>query len=104
MSSVVVIDHIFFWNTKIFKIPTKVDADATDYFMGLNENEQELGGINKDSDVTDDQEPKEVITNANVTDADTDAGMGLNYYAIFIVINSYYWNPRWSLSIEFKNR
>ena len=62
--------------------------------MGLNENEQELGGINKDSDVTDDQEPKEVITNANVTDADTDAGMGLNYYAIFIVINSYYWNPR----------
>ena len=82
MPSVVVLDHIFCWNTKTFKIPTKLDIDATDDVMGLNKNYQEPGGINKYVDVTDDQEPKEISTNTNVTDsdtdADTDADMGLN--------------------------
>ena len=64
-------------------MPTKVDTDATDAVMSLNDNEQEPGCINKDTDVTDDQEPREFFTNNNVTDADTDADMGLNYYAIF---------------------
>ena len=58
MSSVVVMDHRIFWNTKKIKMPTKVDTDATDSVMGLNDNEQEPGGINKYTDVTDDQEPK----------------------------------------------
>ena len=39
-------------------MPTKVAADATDAVMGLNKNEQEPGGINKETDVTDNQEPK----------------------------------------------
>ena len=34
-------------------MPTKVDADATDAAMGLNENDQEPVGINKNTDVTD---------------------------------------------------
>ena len=55
MSSVIVPDHRFFWDAKTFKIPTKVDADATDAVMGLNKNEQEPGGINKNNNVTDDQ-------------------------------------------------
>ena len=59
-------------------MPTKVDADATDAFMGLNYNVQEPGGINKDFNVTDYQEPGEIFTNTNVTDADTDSYMGLN--------------------------
>ena len=58
MSSVVVLDHIYILNTKTFKMPTKVDADAMNAAMGLNENEQEPAGINKDTNVTDDQEPK----------------------------------------------
>ena len=36
---------------------TKVNADATDAVMGLNDNDQEPGGINKDTNITDDQEP-----------------------------------------------
>ena len=55
MYSVVVLDHRFFWITKTFKIPTKLYYDATDDVMGLNDNSQEPGGINKDTDVTDDQ-------------------------------------------------
>ena len=47
MSSIVVLDHIFFWNTKTFKIPTKVDAYATDDVMDINENYQEPMGILK---------------------------------------------------------
>ena len=50
--------------------------------MGLNYNEQESGGINKETDVTDDQESKEFFTDTNITDADTDDDMGLNDYAI----------------------
>ena len=38
-------------------MPTKVDTYVTDSVMGLNDNEQETGGINKYTDVTDDQEP-----------------------------------------------
>ena len=34
---------------------TKIDAGATGDIIGLNDNEQEPGSINKDSDVTDDQ-------------------------------------------------
>ena len=41
-----------YWNTKTFKISTKVDADATDYVMVLNDNYQEPGGINKNYDLT----------------------------------------------------
>ena len=44
-----------FFNTKTFKMPTKVYSDATHSFMGLNYNEQEPGGINKDSNVMDDK-------------------------------------------------
>ena len=76
MSSVVVMDHRFFWNTKTFKIPNKLDYGATDAVMGINDNEQEPGGINKETVVTDDQEPKGFFTNTNVADTDTD--MGLN--------------------------
>ena len=63
-------------------MPTKVDANETDHVMGLNENDQEPGGTNKNYYVTDDQKPKENFTNTNVTDADTDAEMGLNDDAI----------------------
>ena len=58
MSSVVFMDHRIFWNTKTFKMWTKVEDDATDSVVGLNENEQEPGSINKDTDITDYQEPK----------------------------------------------
>ena len=82
MSSVVVLARRFFWNTKTFKIPTRVDDDATDYGMGVNDNDQEPGGINKNTDVTDDQEPKEIFTNTHVTDSDTDDDMDSNDDAI----------------------
>ena len=82
MSSVVVLDHIMFWNTKTFRITNKIDADATDAIMGLNENEQEPGGINKNTDVTDEQEPKGFFTNTNVNDADSDGDIGFKNYAI----------------------
>ena len=36
-------------------MPTNLDANETDTGMGLNDNDQEPGGINKTSDVTDDQ-------------------------------------------------
>ena len=78
MSSVVVLDHIFFLNTKTFKIPTKVDSDTTDAIMGINENDQEPGVINKNTDITDDKEPKENFTNTNRTDSGTNYDMGLN--------------------------
>ena len=39
-------------------MPAKVNADATDAVMDINKNEQEPGGISKDSGVTDDQEQK----------------------------------------------
>ena len=51
--------------------------------MGINDNNQQPGGINTNTDLTDDQEPKEIFTNTNVTDADTDAEMGLNDGDIF---------------------
>ena len=40
MSCIVVLDHRFCWNSKIFKISTKVDADATDSVIDLNEKYQ----------------------------------------------------------------
>ena len=73
-------------------MPTKVYSDAMYAFMGLNYNEQEPVGISKDSNVTDDQEPKYFFTKANVTDADADADadadMVLNEYAILKQINA----------------
>ena len=83
MSSVVVLSHIFCWDTKTFKIPTKVDADATDAFMGLTYNFQYPGFINKNDNDNDDQEPKESSTDTNVTDANNYAEMGFNYDSIF---------------------
>ena len=47
MYTVVVLDHILFWNKTIFKIPTNVDVDATDDGTFINYNEQEPGGIKK---------------------------------------------------------
>ena len=47
--------------------------------MGLNENDQESGGINKKVNLNDDQEPRKLFTITNVADAETDADMGLNY-------------------------
>ena len=38
MYSLVVLVHRFFSNEKIFKMPSKVDADGTDLTMGLSEN------------------------------------------------------------------
>ena len=35
-------------------MPAQVDADATYAVMGINENEKNPGGINKDTNVTDD--------------------------------------------------
>ena len=58
-------------------------SDATYSVMGINNNGQESGGINKNFDVTDEQEPREIFTNTNVTDSDTDTDMGLNNDAIF---------------------
>ena len=46
MSSVVVLAHRFCQNTKTFKTPTKLVADATDCVMGLNNDDQEPGRIN----------------------------------------------------------
>ena len=72
---------------KTSKIPTKVD-DGTKYsVVGLKNNYQEPGGINKNTDVTYDQEPKVNFTNTNWTDTDTDAEMGLNNDAILKQIN-----------------
>ena len=79
--------HRMFWDTKTFNIPNKSDVDATDTVMGLNDNELKPGGINKYTDVTGDQESKEICTNTNVTDADTNADMGLNDYVILNKIN-----------------
>ena len=45
----------YFFEIKTFKMPTKIEYDATDAVMGLHENDQEPGGINKNTDVTDDQ-------------------------------------------------
>ena len=39
----VVTDHIFCWNTKTFKITSKVDTYVADDFMGLNDNVQAPG-------------------------------------------------------------
>ena len=47
----------------------KVDTDSTGSFLGINLNDQKPGGINKNANVTDDQEPKEMFTNTNVTDS-----------------------------------
>ena len=58
MSSVFILAHRFFWNTKKIRIPTKVDATKTDDVFVLNKNDQEPGSINKDTDITDYQEPK----------------------------------------------
>ena len=66
---------------------TKVDYDETHAVMGLNENEQEPVGINKNADVTDDQKQNENFTNTNVTDATTDSGIGLNDDGILKQIN-----------------
>ena len=66
---------------------TKLDADVMYTVMGINDNEREPGGINKDNDVTDDQESKVIFTNTNVTDADTDTDVGLNNHAILKQIN-----------------
>ena len=55
--------------------------------MGLKDNYQEPWGINKNSDVTYDQEPKELFTNTNVTDADTYSDMSLNADDILKQIN-----------------
>ena len=70
--------------------------------MVLNYNQQDPGDINKYSNVTDEQEPKEFFTKSIVTDCDTDADMGLNDYAIFKK-EFYFWNPRFSLGIDLKN-
>ena len=43
----VVLVHIFFSNTKIFKIPSKVDANENDVPIGLNDNIREPGETNK---------------------------------------------------------
>ena len=42
----VVLAHIFFRNKIIFKIPSKIDTDAMDDSMGINDNDQELVEIN----------------------------------------------------------
>ena len=52
MPSVVVLAHIFCLNAKKVKIPTKLDANAADAVIGLNENDQES---EVDVDLTDDQ-------------------------------------------------
>ena len=58
MSSIVVLDHRFFWDTRTFNILNKVYNDTTDSVMVPNNNKQEPGGITKNSDVTDDEGPK----------------------------------------------
>ena len=42
----VVLSHIFFSNTKTFRIPIKVDANTNDTYVGLNNNSQEPGETN----------------------------------------------------------
>ena len=64
-------------------MPTKVEADATYDVMGLNENYQAPGGINKNIVVSDEQESKETFTDTIVTDANNYADIGLNDDAIF---------------------
>ena len=54
MLLVIVLAHIFCWNTKTFKITTKVGSDATYDVMGLNDNDQEPGVI-KNVNVIDDK-------------------------------------------------
>ena len=46
--------------------------------MGINDNGQGIGEINKNANVTDDKELGEIFTNSDVTDDGTDADMGLN--------------------------
>ena len=58
MSSVLVLDKIYFWNTKTFKIPTKVDNYTKDSVMGLNDNNRQPGRIKINTDVNYEQEPK----------------------------------------------
>ena len=82
MTSVVIMDRRFCLNTITLMIPNNVDAYAKDSFMGIDNNDQEPGGI-KNADVTYDQEPKEIVTNTNITYSDTDSDMGLNLYDIF---------------------
>ena len=67
-------------------MPTKLDDDTTDDVIGINDNNQETGDINKYINVTVDQEPKEIFTNTNVTDDDIDAEMGLNDDSIFKIM------------------
>ena len=62
----------YFFEIKTFKMPTKIEYDATDSVMGLHDNVQEPGGINRNTDVT---------------DADTDYDMGLNGDAVLIFFN-----------------
>ena len=57
MSSVVVLDNRFCLNEKSFKIPIKLYYDTTDSVVVISYNDQEPGGINKNADVTNDQEP-----------------------------------------------
>ena len=77
---------------KTFKITNKLDAYATNDFMGLNNNDQYIEEISKHADVTDDQKPRENFTNFDVTDADTDADISLNNDAK--PKKCYYWKPR----------
>ena len=60
MSYVVVLAHRFFCDAKTFKMPTKLYADSMDTVMGLNEIDQGPEGINKKSDLNDDQDAKEI--------------------------------------------
>ena len=76
-----------FLNAKKTEIPNMVDTGAKDSVMVLNYNEQEPGGINKYTDVDDDQEPRHFFTSTTVNDSDTDSEMGLNNYAILKQIN-----------------
>ena len=55
MSSMGALDHRFFWNTKTFKIPTNLDSNETGASMGIKNNDQEPGGINKNANETDRQ-------------------------------------------------
>ena len=40
MSSVLVLGHIFCWNTNTLKMTTDVGVNATDSVMGINKNDQ----------------------------------------------------------------
>ena len=50
----VVLVHIFCSNTKTFKIPSKLDTNATDYSVVINENVKEPGDT-KNNELHDDQ-------------------------------------------------